>query len=117
MLGLQEEEEAEEEEDVQKSLRDSIASFKWREREGAGWSGSNSADPIKQQKLQQAASIKRYGVGKSVSRLLHSFTHNVAHREQQPSLKSLCCVILCSSEDNRLVHPCMHALLTCAGVC
>jgi hypothetical protein len=60
---LQEEEEAEEEEDVRadgKSLGDSIASFKWRESEGTAWGGST--DPIKQQKLQQAASIKRYAL-------------------------------------------------------
>lgn len=61
---LQEEEEAEEEEEADKdgrSLRDSIASIKWlREREGTAWGGSSAADPIKQQKLQQAASIKRF---------------------------------------------------------
>lgn len=59
----QEEEEAEEEEEARtdgKSLRDSIASLKWlREREGGGWPGGSGADPIKQQKLQQVASIKK----------------------------------------------------------
>jgi hypothetical protein len=64
---LQEEEEAEEEEDVRtdgKLLRDSIASFKWREREGTAWGGSSPADPIKQQNLQQASSIKRCALDK-----------------------------------------------------
>jgi hypothetical protein len=65
--GLQEEEEAEEEEEASKdaqSLRDSIASIKWlREREGGGWPGRSSADPIRQQKLQQMARIKKWVMG------------------------------------------------------
>lgn len=60
---FQEEEEAEEEEEARadrKSVRDSIVSLKWlREREGVGWSGGAAADPIKQQQLQQMASVKR----------------------------------------------------------
>lgn len=64
---MQEEEEAEEEEEASKdaqALRDSIASIKWlREREGGDWPGSSSADPIRQQKLQQMASIKKWVMG------------------------------------------------------
>lgn len=62
----QEEQEAAEEEEEQhtgadgKSLRDSIASFKWlRDREGLGWGSSGAADPIKQQQVQQVAAIKK----------------------------------------------------------
>lgn len=55
----EEEDEAQEEEDASK-LRDSIASMKWLQKhEGAAWAGSRAGDPIKQHKLQQAASIKK----------------------------------------------------------
>jgi hypothetical protein len=59
----QEEEEAEEDEEARtddKALRDSIASLKWlRDREGGAWGSSSTADPIKEQKRQQVASIKK----------------------------------------------------------
>lgn len=59
----EEEDEAQEEEDASK-LRDSIASMKWLQKhEGAAWAGSGAGDPIKQHKLQQAASIKKWVVG------------------------------------------------------
>jgi hypothetical protein len=63
-LCLHQEEEAEEEEEASKdaqALRDSIASIKWlRECEGGGWPSSSAADPIRQQRLQQMASIKKW---------------------------------------------------------
>ena len=74
VLCCQEEEEAEDDDDAHtaaRSLRDSIASMKWlREREGTGWSGGTAADPIKQQQLQQVASIKRCAACAVHTRLL-----------------------------------------------
>lgn len=63
VLCVQEEDEAQEEEDASK-LRDSIASMTWLQKhEGAAWAGSGAGDPIKQHKLQQAASIKKWVAG------------------------------------------------------